>query len=55
MSLVELWHPGDKVEPHKPGREVFSSEAWKSITESIDRLDKELRELSLDISGMFTS
>ena len=52
MSQANLWRPGDKLEPREPqGNVALPPEVWKTIKESVDGMDKELRELSLDISG----
>ena len=52
MSTSELWRPGDDVKPGGTGAEIYRPDVLKTIAEHIDKLDGELRELSLDISGM---
>ena len=52
MSQADLWRPGDKVQPGGNGQEIaFPPEVLKTITDYIDKLDRDLRDLSLDISG----
>ncbi len=49
----EIWRPGDQVSPHDPSNtNIHSPEVFATIERGIDSLDKELRELSLDISGL---
>jgi hypothetical protein len=52
MSQADLWRPGDDVKPGGNGEKVYQPDVLKTIVEHIDKLDKDLRELSLDISGM---
>lgn len=48
----EIWRVGQKIDVHGTGEEIYKPEFFKTVEESIDALDKTLRELSLDISGL---
>ncbi|KAJ3536792.1 hypothetical protein NM688_g6789 [Phlebia brevispora] len=53
MSEVQdrIWHPNDQVTAAGNGEELRDPEVFKIIENSINELDKDLRELSLDISA----
>ena len=51
MSKSVYWRPGDDVKPGGSGADIYRPDVLKTIEEHIDKLDAELRELSLDIYG----
>lgn len=51
---VEVWRPDDNKSPapaNPDGEDFFRPDILATIEEKIKELDKELRELSLDIHG----
>ncbi|KAI0685177.1 hypothetical protein BC835DRAFT_545503 [Cytidiella melzeri] len=46
-----LWTVGQEVSVHGTGGDLYNPAFLKTIEVTIRNLDKELRELSLDISG----
>ena len=50
--MTKLWRPGDKIDVHGTGAEIHNPALFETVENSIEALDKDLRELSLDISGL---
>ena len=48
-----LWEVGQELVPQGTGADFCNPEFFKTVVENIALLDGELRELSLDISGLF--
>ena len=56
QSDNKVWRPDDKAKatPSRPGStEIYRPDILETIEAKIKELDGELRELSLDIHGMF--
>ena len=51
-QMTKLWRPGDKIDVHGNGAEIHDPALFETVESSIEALDKDLRELSLDISGL---
>ena len=55
-SSNKVWHPDDETKP-TPARpnssELYRPDILQTIEARIEELDKELRELSLDIHGAY--
>ena len=49
--MTKLWRPGDKIDVHGNGAEIHDPAVFEMVESSIEALDNDLRELSLDISG----
>ena len=50
-QMTKLWRPGDKTDVHGNSAEIHDQAMFETVESSIEALDKDLRELSLDISG----
>ena len=47
-----LWQPGDEFKWQGSGQDIHHPDIFKTIESSVDALSKDLRTLSLDISGL---
>jgi hypothetical protein len=52
MVSDPIWRPGDSKEPAVDHRTLYRPEILETIEATIKSLSKELRALSLDISGV---
>ena len=51
QESLRLWQPGDDCKTQGSGAELRDPEVYKTIENAIDALSKDLRAISLDISG----
>ena len=50
--MEKMWRPNEKIDVHPTGAEIHDPAVFAAVESSIDALDEDLRELSLDISGL---
>ena len=51
--MAALWEVGQELTVQGTGEEIYKPEFFETVQKAIELLDKDLRELSLDISGLY--